>query len=277
MKDSFKTILIPVDFSINTEVAINKAVDIIGGDEAAMYLLHICPSRSLSPIGDSKKHKEEQLLDVLKETIENSHGSITVNIRVKWSDSVQETIVKAAKEWVVDLIIVGQKSTHSWFPFLNTVMPVDLAERSGIAVLTVKPGALHCKIRTLVMPVIDDVSKQKVEAVIALSKKFKLKIHLVTFAEGNRAPSEFSKLALLKAFQWLKDTMHCTVEYSVLNGYNKAKAILDYSKKIDADILLVHTNSETKIGGFNRHISNVLPAASRMQVLTMQSDFNSFN
>jgi nucleotide-binding universal stress UspA family protein len=277
MRDSFKTILIPVDFSINTEVAIKKALDIIGCDEATIYLLHICPAKSLAQAGDFEKQKEEQLLDGLKETIENSHEGITVNTRIECNDSVQEAIVKAAKAWVVDLIIVGQKSTHSWFPFLNTVMPVDLAERSGIAVLTVKPGALHCKIRTLVMPVVDDVSKQKVEAVLALSKNFKLKIHLVTFAEGNRAPSEFSKLALLKAFQWLKDTMHCTVEYAVLKGYNKAKAILDYSKKIDADILLVHTNSETKIGSFNRHISNVLPAASRMQVLTMQSDFNSPN
>ena len=277
MKDSFKTILIPVDFSINTEVAIKKALDIIGDDEATVYLLHISLARSLSQVADFEKQKEEQLLNGLKETIENGHERIIVYAKVECSDSVQETIVKAAKGWEVGLIIVGQKSTHSWFPFLNTVMPVDLAERSGIAVLTVKPGALHCKIRTLVMPVVDDVSKQKVEAVLALSKKFKLKIHLVTFAEGDRAPSEFSKLAMLRAFQWLKVTMHCTVEYSVLKGYNKAKAILDYSKKIDADILLVHTNSETKIGGFNRHISNVLPAASRMQVLTMQSDFNSFN
>jgi hypothetical protein len=63
--------------------------------------------------------------------------------------------------------------------------------------------------------------------------------------------------------------MHCTIECAVLKGYNKARAILDYAKRIDADMLLVNTKSETKIGSFNRHISNVLPAASRMQVLTL--------
>ena len=266
MKGSFKTILIPVDFSINTEVAIKKALDIVGCDDATLHLLHVCQEKKIV-----KTQKEEQQLRELKGQIENIHDSIVVYTKIAWSSSVQETIVTTAKDWEVDLIIVGKKSTHSWFPFLNTVMPVDLAEQTSTAVLTVKPGALHCTIKTLVMPVVDDVLNQKVEVVSALSKKFKLKVYLVTFAEGNSAPSEFSKLAVLKAYQWLKDTVHCTVEYSVLKGYNKAKAILDYSKRIDADILLVHTNSETKIGSFNRHIPDVLPAASRMQVLAMQA------
>ena len=48
MYASFKTILIPVDFSVNTNVAVKKTLEIIGSDEATVYLLHICAARVLN-------------------------------------------------------------------------------------------------------------------------------------------------------------------------------------------------------------------------------------
>ena len=76
--------------------------------------------------------------------------------------------------------------------------------------------------------------------------------------------------ALLQVYQWLKTSIHCPVEYAVLQGHNKAKAILAYAEKINADILLVHPETETKIGWLNKQISDVLPPASKMQVLAIQ-------
>jgi nucleotide-binding universal stress UspA family protein len=265
MRDSFKTILIPVDFSINTEVAIKKTLEIIGPGQSTVYLLHVNNTKSVTPGQDV----EEKMLEHWKQNIENSDPLVSVVNHIIWNSPVPHAIVSMAKKWGADLIVIGQKSNHSWFPFLNTVVPTDIAEQTGVAVLTVKPGALHCKIRTLVMPITGNVPPHKMEAILALSRKFKLKIHLITFTEDEKSISEVSKLEVLKVYQWIQDTMHCTIECAVLKGYNKAKAILDYAKRIDADMLLVNTKSETKIGSFNRHISNVLPAASRMQVLTL--------
>ena len=51
MSFSFKTILVPVDFSINTEVAINKAVEVADKDGANIHLLHIREgNRQLVPL-----------------------------------------------------------------------------------------------------------------------------------------------------------------------------------------------------------------------------------
>jgi nucleotide-binding universal stress UspA family protein len=272
MRDSFKSILIPVDFSINTEVAVKKTLEITGSDSATVHLLHVNTVKNRNENPEQKKI--EKMLGEWKKSIEETMSSSIVESEIVFSNSVQQSIIERAIEWQTDLIVIGQKSNHYWFPFLNTVIPVDVAEQTGNAVLTVKPGALHNKIRTLVMPVSHNVPSHKMDAIAALCKKFKLKIHLVTFMENNNSPSEFSAFSLLKVYQWLKDSMHCPVEYAVLHGYNKARALLDYSKKVDADILLVNTNSETKIGAFNRHISNVLPPASRMQVLTIQTEIN---
>lgn len=265
MRDSFKTILIPVDFSINTEVAVKKTLEIMGSGHSTVYLLHVSNAKS----GIQAQDVEEKMLEYWKQNIETSDPLISVVSHIVWNSPIPHAIVSMAKKCAADLIVIGQKSNHSWFPFLNTVVPTDIAEQTGVAVLTVKPGALHCKIRTLVMPVTGNVPPHKMEVVLALSRKFKLKIHLITFTEGEKSPSEMSRLEVLKVYQWLQETMHCTIECAVLKGYNKAKRILDYAKRIDADMLLVNSNSETKLGSFNRHISNVLPAASRMQVLTL--------
>ncbi|HET7898016.1 MAG TPA: hypothetical protein VFL47_10110, partial [Flavisolibacter sp.] len=64
-------------------------------------------------------------------------------------------------------------------------------------------------------------------------------------------------------------SLRCPVEYAVVHGSNKAKAILQYAEKTGADILLVQPEKETKIGWGDRHISDVLPRGSKMQVLAV--------
>jgi hypothetical protein len=99
-----------------------------------------------------------------------------------------------------------------------------------------------------------------------------LSVHLVTFVDEKNAPSEFSASSLLQVFQWLKAKLHCPVEYAVVHGANKAKAILQYAEKKDADILLVYPKKETQLSWWNQHIPDVLPPNSKVQVLALQPD-----
>jgi hypothetical protein len=107
------------------------------------------------------------------------------------------------------------------------------------------------------------------DAITALSRKTSLKVYLVTFSDENNIPADFSASALLKVYQWLKDSIHCQVEYSVLHGSNKAKALMLFAEKINADVLLLDTTSETRVGWMNRHISDILEPGSKVQVLAL--------
>jgi nucleotide-binding universal stress UspA family protein len=244
-------------------------LEIIGPDEATVYLLHVCASKSSRLTENVLEKGPAEMLEQWKNSIMETKPLVTVHNEILFGSPVQQYIISKAVEWQVDVIVIGQKSNHSWFPFLNKVMPVELSDESRCAVLTVKPGALRNKIKTLVMPVSGSVSSHKTEAITTLCRKFKLKIHLVTFMDEDHSLAEFSASSLLKVYQWLKASMRCPVEYAVLQGDNKAKAILDYSKKVEADILLLNSNSESRIGRWKGHIPDVLPAASRMQVLTV--------
>jgi nucleotide-binding universal stress UspA family protein len=276
MDQSFKTILVPVDFSINTEVAVRKALEVVDKFRGTIHLMHVTPQMKSNLITvvkksyrDEPKLPAEQLLLEWKRTIEDSIPTINVGISLEHHSSIQMSIEKKALQLKADLVVVGKKSNHFWLPFLNTVLPNELCEVTGSAVLTVKPGSLHNKIRTLVVPITTEVPRSKMDAIAALSRKTSLKVYLVTFSNENNIPADFSASALLKVYQWLKESIHCQVEYSVLHGSNKAKALMLFAEKINADVLLLDTSSETKVGWMNRHISDILEPGSKVQVLAL--------
>lgn len=282
MNVSFQSILIPADFSINTEVAVKKALA-LAEKGTAIHLLHVqnhllysLPTRNFKYL--IKKNagvyyqEAEYKLNEWKNRIEAYNKGIEVFTWIRFGDSIQKLIEQMAKKLHADLIIIGKNSHHSWFPFLNTLLPDKLVHNTGTAVLTVKPGAVDNDIKTLLVPISTDATRDKMDAISAFCKKFRVKIHLVTFLNKGNMPSDFHASSLLQMYQWLQTSVNCPVEYAVLHGSNKAKAILDYAAKINADVLLVHPETETKIGWPNKHISDVLPAASKVQVLTVQAN-----
>jgi nucleotide-binding universal stress UspA family protein len=276
MCQSFKTILLPVDFSINTQVAVNKAMEITERQLGHIHLLHVYPqiNSNLIPLTrrnhnyESVRSAEQKLLE-WKLFIEGSTPSFKVTCSLERHSSIQRCIEQQAIQLQADLVIIGKNSYHFWLPFLNTVLPNELCEVTGSAVLTVKPGSLNNKIKTLVVPITTEVPRYKMDAITALSKKTSLKVYLVTFSNEQNIPADFSASALLKVYQWLKESIHCQVEYSVLHGNNKAKALMLFAEKINADVLLLDTSSETKVGWMNRHISDILEPGSRVQVLAL--------
>lgn len=268
MLQSFKNILVPVDFTLNTEVAISKTLELVDQEGAAIHLLHVCKTNySFKKNGNEGSAVK---LNQWKESIEDYNPAIEVYCWLVEEGSVQRNIKEKAEEVEADLIVIGQTSSHHWLPLLKKVLPMQIGESTGIPVLTVKPGALHNRMKTVVVPISDDLPNIKMNVLETLNKKGKLNIHLITLVDDSNQPSDFSASALLQVYQWLKLKLHCPVEYSVVHhGNNRAKAILHYAEKNNADILLVHPEKETRIGWGNRHICDVIPPASKVQVLAV--------
>ncbi|MGZ8554646.1 MAG: universal stress protein [Chitinophagaceae bacterium] len=276
MPYAFKSILVPVDFTINTEVAVKKALCFADAG-AVIHLLHVQTGMFLGSSlvsvglwtdtdGEENSGVLQTKLQQWKTSIEESPNDISVCSWISTDDSVQEVIEKKAAGLNVDLIVIGKNSHHSWIPFLNTVAPARLAKNTGKAVLTVKPGSIHNNARSIVVPAATDTCDQKMELIAAICRKFRITVHLVTFIDDS---PEFSSSSLLRMYQGLRNNLQCEVDYTVLHGTNKPRAVLDYAEKIGADILLLKPVSETKIGWLNRHISDVLLPESKLEVLTV--------
>ena len=171
-----------------------------------------------------------------------------------------------------DVIIIGKNSHHTTFPFLNTVSPGRIAKETGFPVLMVKPGSIDSKVKSIVVPVGLSVPKRKIELLVALRKKFRISIHLVTFLQKNPGTNEYAAFALVDTYKSLKELAHCPLGHEVLKGENIAKSTLKYAQQIKADMLLVDAEKETRITSLSgKHISDVLLPDSRLQILTVQS------
>lgn len=268
MLKAFKTILVPVDFTVNTEVAISKTLAMIDREEAVICLLHVLPSLPFSSptVAHAASLKK---LEEWKVAIEECRDGVRVQYELREGSSVQAAIRQAAAALQPDVVVIGQSGTYAGFSLFRGILPMKLALATGLPVLTVKPGSLHSKIKTVVVPVSDTLPESKMQALEVLCRNVKLNIHLITLVDDSHAPSDFSASTLLQMYQWLKTRLRCPVEYAVVHGGNKAKAILHYAEKMNADILLVQPEKETKIGWGDRHISDVLPRTSKMQVLAV--------
>ncbi|MEP7375402.1 MAG: universal stress protein [Chitinophagaceae bacterium] len=283
MPKRFGTILIPVDFSVNTDIAISKALGLTESGNCSIHLFHV--QRIILPnflqqlqyyITGFSRHdvnvcinKAAEKLSKLKSVIEDVRKDIDVFTWVTFGGPVEEAIAKKAKRLGADLILLGKHSHHSTLPFLNTVVPSRLAAISGVPVLTAKPGSLHTEIKTVVIPVGVHFPGNKLDVLEALEKNASLKIRLVVFS-GDKNDSSLSKQSLLNTFQTLKSKSANQVNYEILTGSNRAKALLVYCGQVGADVLIVNPGSETRVSVWiNSHISDLLPADSRTQVLAV--------
>ena len=283
MPPRFSTILIPVDFTVNTDVAIGKALEICHKGPGSIHLYHVQPvirrnllhyfryylsGYSLKEINASISESQARL-SKLKETIKEIKEDIDVFTSVSFGERIEASIANKASRLRADIVIIGKHRHHSCFPFLNTVVTSRLATSSGIAVLTVKPGSLNNEIKTVVIAVGRYYPEKKLEILEALRKKNRLHIRLVSFSD-DMDDGHSSRQPLLDTFRAIKNHLSNPVDCEMLKGRNKARALLNYCKKTDADMLIVTPESETKIGRFmNKHISDLIPANSKTQVLAV--------
>jgi len=284
---SFKTILIPVDFSINTEVAVKKALEICEGPGTCIHLLHVRDAAAASKFSfygyltrssiDENLELPEDIREKLEKWllfIQQAGNDIRAYCWVGYESSIERAILTKTKSLSPDLIVIGKNSQHSRLPFLNTVVPSRIATKTGVPVLTVKPGAMSNSLRTVVVPIGSTFPETKVAIINSLSKKFFVHIRLLILVEKEDDP-DLLQTSLLNICRVLKHRSFNNISYEVMQANHKGADILKYCQKVKADLLIVHPDSETKIGWMNKHISDELPVDSKTQVLTVcQGNFS---
>lgn len=277
----FETILIPVDFSGNTQVAIRKAVELATPGYSVLHLFHVSPSglfNSLSGAGlitslkaGARNSSEEKLVQ-LKHQIQSDYQDLHVEISITSANNIENSVIAFAKQIKPSLVVIAKSRYHSFFPFFKTIMSMNVAEEANCAVLTVKPGSLKKLISTVVMPVADFYPKRKIEVISSLCSRIALNVHLLTILQSDQHPDNHSASALLQAMRSLRSKFQCNVQHSVIHSDDRAMATLRYAEKISADMILVNSKSEAVIKTWisKKDITDILNPASHLQVLSVE-------
>lgn len=265
--NAFKTILIPVDFSLNMEVAVRKATQLITSGLTDIHLLHVTET------ADEISGSAELVLRRIETEIWNKKGA-SVQTHVINENNVEPTIISFAKSLRPDIIIIGKTNHHSLFPSRNTVISANVVAETGCPVLTVNPASLPVT-QTIVMPVNEFFPKRKIQILQALDSKKELNtVHLLSVLQNNQKPDNYSNSALLQIMKSLRSRIQCKIQQTIIHSNNKAIATLGYAEEVNADTLLVSPEAETSITTwmYKKDLKNVNTTVSRMQLLSVQSN-----
>jgi nucleotide-binding universal stress UspA family protein len=278
----FLKILVPVDFTINTQIAIKKAIELSGADSPTIFLLHVMHpvSKHSQPVtaeydAFTKSDRYQREITRLQKLRLDIFENMSTNAKVETllvAGKIEEAIVEKAKDLNIDLIILGKHNRQIVFPVVNAASPNKIARLSNCPVLTVKAGSIDRKIKSIVVPVGQKVPKRKIEIVVALANKFHAKIHLVTLKKANVNHDRNASQAVLRTFEILQNfSQNSSIEHKVLEGNNLASAALKYSETIAADLILVNPDTETRISNFTgQHITDRILNSSPLQVLQLE-------
>jgi nucleotide-binding universal stress UspA family protein len=269
---AFKNILLPVDFSSNTELSVRKAVDYVDADDGQIHLLHIVTPNK-KPVAEF--YSEFFQLEQLKKIFDHELNHVTIHRDILRGNSIQSAIIKKADEVHPDLIIIAKNSNRKLFPLRKKIFPGRLAKKSRCAVLTVKPGSLHNKIKSIVIPIRSNIPKRKLELLVPLAWKKNITIYLVSMMDKIKGFDDYdSSLShtLIETYRSLKGEVNCQIFHEFVHGENVARTVLRFAKSVNADILLTNPD-EINVSDFARlDVVDMLMRDSKLQVLTVEPE-----
>jgi hypothetical protein len=207
-----------------------------------------------------------------RNAIEESDKNLKACVWITISDSVQNGIEKFSRKIKPDLIVIGKHRNHTWSLFTEKVICSRLVSHTGFAVLTVKPGSFHNRTRKLIVPMETHMPEEKMKMIVGISRMYRLKIYLLSFMPSGHGDVSFHAASLLNTYRWLRSSIRCPVEYVVLNQSNRSKSLLEYTRKVQGNILLVFAGMETSSGMMKRDIADTIGANSNIEVLTIKKE-----
>lgn len=235
MSDAKKTILVPCDFTVSSENALLHAINVAKRLDNEITLLHIVDQKGLLKNNAKKVQETISSTNKLNEMSCNySKYGIKINCIVL-EGSIFTTISDVSRELNVSLIVMGihnmkgmQKITGSW--------AVKVISSTNIPFLVVQAPPVRNEIKNIIFPV--DEYKESLEK-LTWSKflqnccESKMRIVKQSYA-GTKVTSN---LAVVTKYFSKYNIPHDMYEPPKSKDF--IKAVIDYSEKVKADIILI--------------------------------------
>lgn len=257
---SFKVekILIPIDFSETSFLAIEHAATIAKAFKADLVLLHVVErhwEKFSIVVPEMRINAPEGIVNSIEKRLEDIAKDVFLNYGVKSScitanGTIFSEIISVSEEQQVDLIIMGTHGTSGFVEFFIGSNAYKVVTSSKCPVLTVQTHAKKVSFGNILLPIDDSAhSRQKVNHAIVMARHFSSHIHVVGLAdfEDEKELNKFEiKLEQIEAYI-NKCGLTCTLE--IVKGINQAEMTTTYAAGVDADLIIIMTDQEENIAG----------------------------
>lgn len=253
-------ILIPVDFSETSLLAIKHGAFIAQYSKSDLFLLHVVnlpfmsqnlflPLVSIEDQSEIENKVTIKLAEISKE-IKSEYG-IQVETIIKLGSPSSE-ITNVAQEIGATMIVMG---THGYSPLEELVIgsvALKVITKSPCPTMAMSVEAAHKGYNKIVIP-IDTTpnSRQKVNFAIGMAKKFNATLHAIALLGTDEDSDKSAMELILHQIENLAKDKDVTCHNEVLSNLaNRATATIDYTEKVGGDLIVIMTDQDAELSGF---------------------------
>lgn len=253
-------ILIPVDFSETSLLAIKHGAFLAQLTKGDVYLIHVVNKIYENyavveePLGlnikDELTNKVNERLNVLAKEIETIHG-VNVTSIISYGNPTTEIIFNA-KEINASLIVMG---THGYSPLEELVIgsnALKVITKSNCPVMTMSEKATKLGYSNILIPIDTTVhSRQKVVYAMEIAKQFAAHVHCVGLLTASEENERNGMEVIMGQIEKLAKEKHVICSTDILeNVKNRAVSTIKYGEKVNADLIIIMTDQDAELSGF---------------------------
>ena len=277
MPNKLYNILVPINFTGKNKWAIAKAIEIANSFDCNIHFVsivhhHIVP---ILPVEASiftpyESHADRlNNYDRLKELASRYSNELCCNGKIEISvleGNPEKRLTEYIRDFEMDMVIIGLSKFNLAQRIASSIPISSLARKTNVPVLAVGPSGLIRHFKKIILPLHDDVSLRRIKLATMLARTFKSTIYMITLRRENNAAEKMINDAL----QMVQSISTIPVQGIILEGKNLAKTTLDFSKKINADLIMINPLREFNLPGWwNRFTNKLLTYGSQIPVITM--------
>lgn len=241
-------IVVPIDWSEQSLIALDQACNVAEKLNSSVHLIHV---KEAPGIFSKKEHEEElekEILKKLKETADQieKERNLHITFEVR-TGKIYDQINEVADELKASFIVMGTSGSHGFKKKFIGSNALRVVKQSHTPVITIK-GKHHNKgCKTIVLPLdLTKETREKVGKAIEFAKAFGSVIMTVSVMETD---DEFVlnhlKRQMNQVTQYIKEHGIQVTGDLVEKKGSVADTILEFSKKVSADLLMIMTQQET--------------------------------
>lgn len=240
-------ILVPIDFSDQSFIALEQSYNLSRLTNAELYLLHVIDEAFHLPLIGVKEDKsmEKKVQKAMEKLADETHEKAGIEVQVMVAKGkIYDEIQKAAKKLKTSFIIMGTSGSIGIKRFIGS-NALRVIREADCPVITIKGKKHRSGCKHIVLPLdLQKETKEKVNKAIELSRLFGSTIHLVTVLSSD---DEFIVNKLKRQLEQVHDYVEknqipCMSE--TIEGSDIAEEVIKYSKKVKADLIMVMTQQE---------------------------------
>lgn len=284
------TIIVPVDFSEQSIIALEQACNVAEVLDSTVVLLHITDEPSFVFSASAKAAQEEREIEIRTRLNQmcidiQSKRRIDCSYELK-EGKIYEQIAEFSKEKEARFVIMGTNGSVGIKKKFIGSNALRVVKESEIPVITIK-GQNHNKgIKTIVLPLdLTKETKQKTAKAIELAQAFHSQICIVTVLESNDEYVINNLQRQVNQIQGIltSNGIENTADMIEKNG-SISDSILSYAKEKNADLIMIMTQQEQNftdlfIGSSAQELINnsEIPVCSIIPIKTEESLTAIFN